>query len=60
MVADVPAFEASAPHAGAHPFYDEIALEFGDGTDNDDHCPAEWSAGVDVLPEANELDVEVI
>ena len=58
--ADVSAFELGAPHAGAHPFYDEIALEFGDGTDNDDHCPAERSAGVDILPERDELDVEVV
>ena len=30
------------------------------GADDDDHCPTEWSAGVDVLPEADELDIEMV
>ena len=33
---DVPAFQACAPHAGTHSFDDQIALEFGNGADDDD------------------------
>ncbi len=57
---DVPSFQLGAPHAGAHPFDDEIALELGDGADDHDHRPAEWPAGVDILAERDELYVEVV
>ena len=56
MVADVPAFEASAPHAGAHPFDDEVALKLCDGADDDHDGSAQRSAGVDLLAETDELD----
>src|ERR1035441_4986683 len=56
MVADVPAFEASAPHAGAHPFDDEVALKLSDGADDDHDGSAQRTAGVDLLPERDELD----
>jgi hypothetical protein len=58
--ADMPAFQPGAAHPGSYPFDDEVALEFGDGTDDDDNGPPQWSAGIKVLPEANELDVEVV
>lgn len=32
---DPAAFEAGAPHAGAHPFDNQVACEFGDGADAD-------------------------
>jgi hypothetical protein len=32
---DLAAFEAGAPHAGAHPFDNQVAFEFGDGADDD-------------------------
>ena len=56
IAADVPAFEASAPHAGAHPFDDEVALKFSDGADDDYDGSAQRTAGVDLLPERDELD----
>ncbi len=56
LAADVPAFEAGPAHAGAHALYYKVALELGDGADDDHHGPAERPAGVDVLAEADELD----
>src|SRR5271169_208387 len=57
--ADAPAFQLGAPHAGAHSFDNQITFQLGDGADDDDHRPAQRAAGVDVLPKAYELDVEV-
>ena len=31
ITADVLAFETGAPHAGAHPFDDQVALQLSDG-----------------------------
>ena len=50
--ADVTAFEAGAPHAGAHPLDDQVAFEFGDGADDDHDGAAQRAAGVDLLAEA--------
>jgi hypothetical protein len=58
--ADVPAFKASAPHAGAHPLDDQAAFEFGDGADDDDDGPAQRAAGVDVFPERDVLDIQPV
>ena len=60
MTSDVAAFEPGAPHAGAHPFDDEVALEFGDHADDGDDGAAQRPAGIDLLAEADELDVEVV
>src|ERR1039458_4579231 len=57
---DMPAFELGPPHAGAHPFDDQAALQFSDRTDDDHNRPAQRPAGVDLLPEADELDVEPV
>ena len=56
IAADVPAFEPRAPHAGTHSFDDQRAFEFSDGADDHDDGPAQWAAGVDLFPEADELD----
>jgi hypothetical protein len=40
--------QAGAPHAGTHPFDDQRAFKFGDGSDDDDDGPAEWAALVKV------------
>ena len=40
VAADVAAFEAGAPHAGAYPLDDEVALEFRDSTDDHDQGAA--------------------
>jgi hypothetical protein len=56
--ADLPAFEAGPPHSAAHPFDDESSLELGDGADNHADGPAQRSAGVDIFPERDELDLE--
>jgi hypothetical protein len=37
---DVPAFEAGAPHPGADPLDDQVALEFSDGADDYDDSAA--------------------
>ena len=56
IAADVLAFEAGAPHAGAHPFDDQVALQLSDGADDDYDGSAQRTAGVDLLPERDELD----
>ena len=53
-------FEPGAAHAGAHPLDDQVAFQLGDRAHDDHHGPAQRTAGVDVLAEANELDVEVV
>src|ERR1017187_3644775 len=58
IAANVAAFEACAPHAGAHSFDDQIAFKLSDGADDDDDGPAQRAAGVDVFPERDELDLE--
>ena len=57
---DVPAFELGAPHAGAHSLDDQAPFKFGDRTNNDHHCPAQWTTGVELLPERDELDVQPV
>jgi hypothetical protein len=39
--ADVPAFEAGAPHAGADPLDDQVTFKLGDGSDDDHDGPAQ-------------------
>ena len=56
ITADVLAFETGAPHAGAHPFDDQVALQLSDGADDDYDGPAQRTAGVDLFPERDELD----
>ena len=56
LTADMLAFEAGAPHAGAHPLDDQVAFEFGDGADDHDDGPAQRSAGVDIFPKTDVLD----
>ena len=56
IAADVLAFEAGAPHAGAHPFDNEVALQLSDGADDDHDGPAQRTAGVDLFAETDELD----
>ena len=58
--ADAPAFQAGAPHAGAHPLDDQVAFELSDRSDDDHDGPAQRAAGVDLLAEADELDVEPV
>jgi hypothetical protein len=57
---DMPAFQLGAAHAGPNPLDDQVALQFSDHTNNDDHGAAQWAAGVELFPEADELDVEMI
>ena len=60
LTSDVPAFEFCAAHPGPYPLDDQVALELGDGPDDDHNGPAQRSAGVDLLAEAYELDVEPV
>ncbi len=57
---DVPAFKASAPHAGAHSLDDQVAFEFSDRSDDHDDGAAQRAARVDLFAEADELDVEPV
>src|ERR1035437_9024752 len=57
---DVLAFEPGAPHSGAHSLDDQVAFQFGDGADDDHDGPTQWAAGIDILPEADVLDLETI
>jgi len=58
--ADALAFEADAPHAGAHPLDDQITLQLGYGADDDDDSPSQRAGGIDVLSEADIFDVEPV
>lgn len=60
LATDMAAFEAGAAHAGAHPFDNKVALQLGDGSDDDHYGAAQWPAGIDLLPKADELDVEPV
>ena len=53
-------FQPGAPHAGAHPFNDQAALEFGDSADDDHDSAAQRAAGVDILPERDVFDPDSI
>ena len=48
---------ACPPHAGTDPLDDETALKFSDDTDDHDDRPAQRAAGVDLFPEADELNM---
>jgi hypothetical protein len=60
LAPDVPAFEPGTSHAGTDAFDDQVALELGDGADDDHHRATQRAAGVEVLPEADELDLEMV
>ncbi len=60
LASDVPAFELGAAHAGAHPLDDQVALQFGDRADDHHDGAAQRAARVDLLAEADELDVEPV
>lgn len=60
LTSDVPAFEPGAAHTCPHPLDDEVAFEFGDGADDDNDRSAERPSGVDLLAEADELDVHPV
>jgi hypothetical protein len=60
LASDVSAFELGSPHAGAHALDNQVALEFGDGPDDDHNGPAQRATGVDLFPEADELDIEPV
>jgi len=57
---DVPSFKLCPPHSGAHSLDDEAALQLGDGANDHHDRSSQWTAGVDLLPEADELDVEPV
>ena len=58
LPSDVPAFEAGAPHAGAHPLDDQVSLKFSNGADDDDDGSAQRATNVDIFPERDILDIE--
>ena len=58
--ADMLSLQPGSPHAGPHAFDDQAAFQLGDGADDDDHGAAQRPAGVEVLPEAEELNVQMV
>ena len=62
--ADMLAFELGPSHTGRSALLDalyyKVALELGDGAHDDDNSTAQRTAGIDVFPEADELDVQMI
>ena len=58
--ADMPALQPGPAHAGTYPFDDEVAFQFCDRADDDDHGPPQRAAGVEVLAEADELDIQPV
>jgi hypothetical protein len=59
ITADVAAFKTGASHAGAYPLDDKVTFQFGNGADDDDDGPTQRTAGIDLLAERDELDIEV-
>ena len=55
--ADVPAFKPSASHPSPDSLDNQRSFQLGDGRDDYDNGAAQRTAGVEVLPEANVLDV---
>ena len=60
IAADMPALELGSPHAGPDSLDDQVALQFGDGADDDDDGPAQRAGRIDRLAEADELDIEAV
>jgi len=57
---DVATFEPGPAHAGPDSFDDEVPLQLGDRTDDDDDGSTERTTGIEVLAEAHVLDVEMV
>lgn len=57
---DVPSFELCSPHAGSDPLGDQVAFEFGDGSDDDHDGAAQRAARVDLLTERIEFQLEYV
>src|SRR5947208_12504020 len=53
------ALGAGATKTGTDPFHDQAALKLGDGGDDREHCLAQRRARVDLLAQADELDIKV-
>jgi hypothetical protein len=60
LASDVPALELRPPHASPDPLDDQVALQFGDGPDDDDNSSAQRTSGIDLLTEADELDIQPV
>src|ERR1035437_6326021 len=58
LPSDVSPFELGPPHAGAHPLDDQATLELGDGAHDHHDRSSQRTTGVDLLAEADELDIE--
>jgi hypothetical protein len=58
--ADVLSFKPGAPHAGAHSLDDQVAFQLGDCADDDHDGPAQRTASIDILPEADVLDFQPV
>lgn len=58
--ADADAFHPCPPHPRFDPLDDQRAFEFSQHGDDHDERAAEKAAGVELLPLADELDMEVV
>ena len=50
--------ELGAAHASTDPLNDQRSFQLGDGADDDDDRAAQRAAGIELLAEADELDVQ--
>ena len=57
---DGAAFELGSPHAGTDPLDDQAAFQLSDRSDDDHDSSAQRAASVDLLSEADELDVQPV
>src|SRR3954471_5649832 len=59
LASQAAAFQACPAHTGAYALDDQRTLEFRNGTDDDHDGAAQRTSSIEVLAEADELDVEV-
>src|SRR5450755_2888392 len=57
---NVPAFQLGTTQSCFHAFDDQRAFKFGNGGDDYNHGAAQGAARVEILPEADELDIEPV
>ena len=57
---DMASFQARSSHAGANAFDNQTALEFRNGTNDNDDRSAQRAAAVDVFSKREELDSEAV
>ena len=60
LATDVSALELGSPHSGTNPLDDQISFQFSDRSDDHYDGSPQRAAGIDLLTEAEELDVQPV